>query len=77
MAVITITIPDAYISRGLDAIAATYNYNAATDGTKAAFAKKQVGIWFKSVLADYEVGVAARAAAATVRTEIQTNVVIT
>lgn len=39
MATVSITIPDPVLTRVLDAFAAAYGYNPATDGTKAAFAK--------------------------------------
>jgi hypothetical protein len=42
MASITIQFPDAQQQRIVDALCLSANYNAATDGTKAAFAKKQV-----------------------------------
>jgi hypothetical protein len=48
----------------LDSFAATYHYNAATDGTKAQFTKRKVIDYVKSVVAGYETQQAADAAAA-------------
>jgi hypothetical protein len=50
--------------RVLDSFAATYHYNASTDGTKAQFTKRKVIDYVKSIVAGYETQVAADAAAA-------------
>lgn len=59
MASITISVPDAQVQRVLDAFCATFGYNPATDGTKAAFTKKQMAQYAKEVTLAYEVNLAA------------------
>ena len=76
MAQITIDIPVGAVSRVLDAIASEYNYNAATDGTKAVFAKKQVVEFLKRTVKEAEGSAAAKAAQSTVVSDVDTNVVI-
>lgn len=77
MASITLTIPDAVLPRVLDAMAATRNYNPATDGTKAQFAKAQLVAWLKSVVVDYEGNAAANTAATSARNTATTDIAIT
>lgn len=56
MAQIVIDIPDDQVQRVLDAFTGTYGWQGqAVDGTKAAFAKKQVALWIKRVVRQYEV----------------------
>lgn len=64
MAALSVTVPDAILTRVLDAFAATYHHNPATDGTKAAFAKKKVRDYIRGVVNTYETQLAADAAAA-------------
>lgn len=73
MASITITIPDAVVSRVLDAFATFYNHNPAVDGTKAAFAKAQIGKYAKGIVKDVE----GRAADAASRASVETDIAIT
>lgn len=61
MAQLTITIPDADLNRILDAFANQFNYNSATDGTKAQFARTQVIRFIRTTVKDSE-GKAAKAA---------------
>jgi hypothetical protein len=57
-------VPDVVLPRVLDAFAGTYHYNAATDGTKAQFAKRKVADYLKGIVNSYEVQLAADAAVA-------------
>ena len=70
MAQITITIPDGDVNDVYDAIAARHNYDAAKDGTKAAFTKTVLIRLLKDEVRGYEVtqatATAARDASATV-----------
>lgn len=78
MAQITLDIPaGAQTTRVLDAICALHGYNAATDGTKAAFAKKVVIRWVKEEVRRYEVRLAADAAVATASSGVDTGITIT
>lgn len=77
MANITITIPDAVLQRVLDAVAATRNYNPATDGTKAQFARAVLIAWLKGIVVDHEGNVATNNAAASARTTANTDIAIT
>jgi len=76
MAQLTIDIPAGVTSRVLDAIAYEYNYDALIDGTKAAFAKKQVIEFLKRTVKDHEGSGAVRAARSTVISDVDTNIVI-
>lgn len=76
MATITLNIPDAVISRVLDAIAAQYSYSA-TSGTKAAFAKKVVSNIVLNIVRDHEAQIAADAARVTASDKVTTDLVIT
>lgn len=70
MATVTFTIPNAFATRINDAIATKYNYNPATDGTKADFAKSIVIRYLKGVVMEVEGQLAARAAGATVEADV-------
>lgn len=66
MATVSVTIPDAVLSRVLDSFATAYGWTA-DDGTKAAFAKKCVARYVMEVARSQEVltaSTAARTAAA-------------
>lgn len=54
MATMTITIPDAQATRVINALCAAGDYNAETDGPKAAFAKTQVIRWIKNMVLSVE-----------------------
>jgi hypothetical protein len=77
MATITITVPDAVVNRVLDAFAGTYQYNAATDGTKAAFAKKQLGLIAKRTTREWEASQASNSAYNAAFVAAETDIVIT
>lgn len=70
MATISITVPDAVVPRVLDAMADTYTYDPATDGTKAQFAKKQIAAHVKSIVVAYETRIASEEAAATAQAAV-------
>jgi hypothetical protein len=42
------------LPRVLDAFAATYHYNAATDGTKTQFTKRKVIDYVRGIVSNYE-----------------------
>lgn len=72
MAVITIDVPSgADLTRAVDAFAAKFGYQATLPGgganpeTKNAFAKRQISVWIKSVVREYEASVAMESARAT------------
>lgn len=65
IATLQITIPDALLPRVLDSFAATYKYNAATDGTKAQFTRKKLAEYVRGVVQSYEVQKATELAAQT------------
>lgn len=58
MASITIAVPDAQVQRVLDAFCNTFGYNAATDGTKASFVRKQMASYAKEITLAYEANLA-------------------
>ncbi len=62
MATVSVTIPDPVLARVLDAFATAYGYNPATDGTKAAFAKRQVARFVMETVRAHEATTAANAA---------------
>lgn len=62
MAQLTITIPDDQVTRVFDAVAATYSYVPATDGTKAQFGRKVVMNFIKEIVKAYEATAAAEVA---------------
>lgn len=64
---ITLTIPDADLQRVLDAVAGSFGYNPATDGTKGQFTKKYVINFLKRTTKGYEANLAANSAAQTVQ----------
>jgi hypothetical protein len=76
VASITITIPDPVLNRVLDAIAAVNGYNAATDGTKAAFAKAHVIKHIKEQVALSETLAARATADATVAASVSTDIAL-
>lgn len=63
MASLQVTIPDSRLTRVVNAIAATYGYNAATDGTKAAFARRHLAQHVRAIVVAYEVRIAGEQAA--------------
>lgn len=69
MASITVTIPDAYAQRVLDAIAGTYGFDPNDGFTKAQFAKQYLAGAIKQILIAYE----GTAAAETARLSAITN----
>lgn len=69
MATITITIPDASVTRVQDAIATKYGYTVA-DGTKAEFLVATLRNWLKMTVCDVEVQTAVGTAADTAEAEI-------
>ena len=78
MAAITITVASGTATtRVLDAIAAKYGYNAATDGTKADFAKAWIIKTVKAAVREHEANQAAAAAAITAGADADVNIVIT
>lgn len=77
MADITISVPAGATNRVLDAIAARHGYNPATDGTKAAFAKAFIIKLVKQEVRAYERDIAAKAAAATAETAVDSEISIT
>jgi hypothetical protein len=77
MATITITVPDAVVNRVLDAIAGVYQYNAVNDGTKAAFAKKQLGLWAKRTTREWEASQASNGAYTAAFNAAESDIVIT
>lgn len=77
MADITITIPNAVLSRVLDAVSVRFGYNAATDGTKAAFAKKQLIIWVKDIVRSHEGSAAGAAAQQAASESVDADITIT
>lgn len=76
MAEITITIPNGVVNRVVDAIASEYNYDAAVDGTKNAFAKKQVIEFLKRTVKDAEASVATKTARDNAVSDVDSNVVL-
>jgi hypothetical protein len=75
MATITLTIPDAVLTRVTTAFTSTRAYNPATDGTPGQFTKAQILKFVKDVVVASEsntaASAAALAAAATANTDIQ------
>lgn len=76
MASITITIPDAVLTRVLDAIAARHGYDPLTDGTKAQFAKSVVIGWLKKEVVEHEANTAAASAASTQAAAANSQIVL-
>jgi hypothetical protein len=54
MATISITIPDAALTRVINAVCGIYAYDPASGLTQAAFAKQQVANFVKKTLLDWE-----------------------
>lgn len=77
MAQVSITIPDAVLSRVLDAIATAYSYNSATDGTKAQFARRQLALWVMNTVRSVEANLAAETSRQTALTRADAEVVVT
>lgn len=77
MAQITVNVPDAVAPRVANAVATKFRYDAAVDGTKLAFAQKQIGIWLKSIVFEVEAQQAKVSAVSTARTSVDTDIVIT
>lgn len=76
MATLTINIPDAVAPRVLEAIAVTYAYDPAVNGTKAQFARATIATIVKDLVRSYEAREAAKAAQATAETAVNNDVVI-
>lgn len=62
MATFTLTVPDALVPDMLDAFAALYGYDAATDGTRANFAKGKIRDYVKEVYTAHQATIGAEAA---------------
>jgi hypothetical protein len=77
MADITITVPNAVLSRVLDAIAARNGYIAAVHGTKAQFAKSLIIAWIKREVKGYEAGLASESAINTANASVDNDISIT
>jgi hypothetical protein len=76
MANLTLTIPDNVVNRVFDALASEYHYNAITDGTKAAFAKKVVTDFLKRTVRESETSAAQKNSITTITSDIDTNITI-
>lgn len=72
MASITINIPDAAVTRVLDAFASAYNWDGT--GTKAAFAKKQVAQYIKEIVTSEERKAVIEAARSTAETTAKRDI---
>ncbi len=70
MAIVTFTIPNAFATRINDAIAAKYNYDPTTDGTKTEFSKAIVVRYMKGIVLEVEGQAASRAAGAVVAADV-------
>lgn len=77
MPTLSVDIPAGMTNRVLDAISAEYNYNPLTDGTKAAFAKKQVIEFLKRTVKASEKSASFKSTAQTIETDVETNIGIT
>lgn len=75
MAQITLTIPDAVLTRVITALASTQNPNDPTP--PAQFAKQRVIQYVKGVVYGYETNLAAQAATVTAGNDVNTNITIT
>lgn len=62
MATIPLVIPDAQLSRVVDAFASEYGWTQESGLTKAQFAKKQIVEYTKGVVRAYEIRLAERTA---------------
>lgn len=76
MAIIQIDIPAGVTNRILDAIALEYRYNANVDGTKFAFAKKQIIEFLKRTVKESEGSSQSRTVIQSVYSDVDSNVVI-
>lgn len=54
MAMIQIEIPDAQVSRVLEAFTVTFGYDPASGLTKAQFTKRQTAQWMREITIGYE-----------------------
>jgi hypothetical protein len=70
MAQITINVPDAQLSRVLDAFAAVYGWTAASGLTKAQLAKEQLKKYMLDTVRQYEAQAAYQQAADAVGSQI-------
>lgn len=77
MATITITVPDAVAPRVLDAVAATYGWDANMGLTKAQFAKKWLQGQLQTTVKNYETGQAQATARVAAETAVDTDIVLT
>ncbi len=71
---IIFTVPDAEVQRVLDAVAGSYGYNPAKDGTKGQFTKKYIVNFLKRTVKGYESSLAAKAAAGSVNAGPDVNI---
>lgn len=76
MADITITVPNAVLSRVLDAIAATKGYKP-SDGTKAQFARNHIAAYIKDIVKSYEGSAASANARRLADTAVDSEITIT
>jgi hypothetical protein len=60
---IIFTIPDDQVQRVVDAVAGSFGYDPATDGTKGQFTKKYVVKLLKQITKNYEANQASSSAA--------------
>ncbi len=77
MATVSVNIPDGVLPRVLDAFTAAYSYDADKDGTKAAFAQKQVANFIMETVRSNEATKAANKALKDAATKANTEIVIT
>jgi len=66
---IIFTIPDAEVQRVIDAVAGSFGYNPATDGTKGQFTKQHVVKFLKQTTKNYEANQAANVAARAIQSQ--------
>jgi hypothetical protein len=76
MASISITIPDAVLSRVLDAFAARYGWESAGGQTKAQFAKSRVIEFIRDVVRAHEATAVAEAARVAAVAAVNADIVL-
>ena len=69
MAQLIITINDAQAQRVVDAVAGSFGYNPATDGTKEQFSKAYIVKTLKAITKNYEANLASSSAASAVQSQ--------
>lgn len=77
MASINITIPDAVVSRVLDALSAKWGYDSNSGLNKAQFARQTLAAYVKATVREYESHQAAVAAKATAQASVDSEITIT